>query len=93
MTKVAEFRALLRERPDGFAPITDIIDAKQLDFLSRESIFRESSDLQCLISREKTSKDDQRGVLLENGRFYFFKGVTLQFFSSPNKASNQTFRR
>jgi len=39
MTMVAEFRALLRERPDGFAPITGIIDAKQLDFLSRERFF------------------------------------------------------
>ncbi len=31
-TKVAELRTLLRERPDGFAPITGIIDAKQIDF-------------------------------------------------------------
>ena len=93
MTKVAEFRALLRERPDGFAPITDIIDAKQLDFLSRESIFRESSDLPCLISKGKMSKDNQRVVLLENECFCFFKGVVLQGFSVPNRASNQTFRR
>lgn len=74
---------LLRERPDGFALITDIIDAKQIDFPSRESISHESSDLPCLISKGKTSKNDQRVVLLENGRFYFFKGVAPQgFFSS-----------
>lgn len=34
MTKVAKFRVLLKERPDGFALITDIINAKQIDFLS-----------------------------------------------------------
>ena len=39
MTKVAELRALLRERPDGFALITDIIDEKQIDFLGQERIF------------------------------------------------------
>lgn len=38
-TKVAEFHTLPRERPNGFVPITGIIDAKQVDFLSRESIF------------------------------------------------------
>jgi len=93
MTKVSEFRILLRERPDGFIPITGIIDAKQIDFPSRESISHESSDLQRLISRGKMSKDGLRVVLLENGRFYFFKGVALQGFLSPNRASNQTFRR
>ena len=39
MTKIAKFRVLLRQRPDGFALITGIIDAKQIDFLSRERIF------------------------------------------------------
>ena len=80
MTKVAEFRALLRERPGCFAPITDIIDAKQIDFLSLERIFRESSDLQRLISRSQMSKDGLRVVLLENRRFCFFKSVALQDF-------------
>ena len=80
MTKVAEFCVLLRERPDGFALITDIIDAKQVDFLSRERIFHESSHLQRLISKGKTSKDSLRVILLENGRFCFFKGVALQGF-------------
>lgn len=88
MTKVAEFRVLLREQPDGFAPITGIIDAKQIDFLSRESISRESTDRQCLISREKTSKDGLRSVLLENRHFYFFKSVALQGFF----VSNQGFK-
>jgi len=36
-----------------------------------------------LISKGKTSKDSLWVILLENGRFYFFKGVALQgFFSS-----------
>lgn len=43
MTKVAKLRALLIERPDGFALITGIIDTEQIDFLSRESILHESS--------------------------------------------------
>ena len=63
MMKAAELRALLRERPDGFALITNIIDAKQIDYLSRESISRESSNLQRLITRGKMSKDNQRIVL------------------------------
>ena len=67
-------------RPDGFTPITGIVDAKQLDYLSRESISRESSDLQRLISRRKMGKDGLRVVLLENRRFCFFKGVALQGF-------------
>jgi len=77
---VTELCTLLRERPNGFAPITDIIDAKQIDFLSQESISRESSDLQRLISRGKMSKDNQWVVLLENRHFCFFKSVALQGF-------------
>ncbi len=85
MTKVAENRTLLREGPDGFALITGIIATEQIDFLSRESIFRESSNHQCLISRGKTSRDDQRVILLKNGRFRFFKCVALQgFFGSKH---------
>jgi len=80
---VAELCTLLREGPNGFAPITDIIDAKQIDYLSRESIFREFSYLERLISRGIMSKDNQRVILLENRRFCFFKTVALQgFFGS-----------
>lgn len=39
MTKVAEFRALLRERPDGFAPIAGIIDAEQIDSSVKKVFF------------------------------------------------------
>ncbi len=84
-TKVAEFHTLPRERPDGFAPITGIIDAKQIAFLGRERMFYESSNLQCLISREKMSKDDQRVILLESVRFCFVKSVALQGFFGPKQ--------
>ncbi len=85
VTKVAEFRTLLRERLDGFELIAGIIDAEQIDFLSQKRTFHESSNLQCLISKEKMSKDGQRVILLENGRFCFFKNVVLQgFFGSKH---------
>ena len=80
MTKVAKLRALLRERPNGFVPINDIIDAKQIDFLSRERIFYESSDLQCLISKGKTSKDGLRVVLLENQHLALSKVLHRKVF-------------
>ncbi len=91
MTRVADFHALLGERPDGFELFAGIIDTEQIDFLRREGIFRKSTNHQCLILRGKTSKDDQRVILLENGRFAFSKALRCKGFSAPNRVSNQTF--